>query len=156
MELKQNIVDLSAAQRKKIKLEVAKDGTSSWTGLEELYPDALGEDDLGHDKRISEKRSAFFVATAKTIGEVTLEAMKKKPELQSVEAIVPLHGKDTFVVGIERVKEFPKPGSKEGEKITQYGVLSAELNTVGATVKRGQMKAVREALQEQYAAALNS
>lgn len=156
MKLRTEVVDLSADLRKNvIKLEV-KDGQGTFTGLDKIYAHALGDEDMEHDKRLHDKRSTAFTATAKAIGELGIDAMKKHPNLVSLEAVVPLQGKDSFTVTVDRQREYPKPGSKTGEKIKAFGVLNTQLDTVSSRSNLGQMKQVRQELQEAAMAAFGS
>jgi hypothetical protein len=151
------VVDLTAVVRDGVTINVAKDGTAAVTVAENLYASSLPEGiDLPTVEKLNKHNNNLYLAFATVVGEKGLDAMKKNTNCASIEATLPLVGKDTFVVSIDRQKEYPKPGSKDGEKITQFGVMNAQLNTVGASDKRGGMKKLRDQMKADYAAAFGS
>lgn len=148
MKISQAVIDLSANLRNGIKIEVAKDGTATATVTEGLYKANLPEDLVEAADKLHEHNSNFLTAAAKAVGEAAVDAMSKNKSCEHVEAVVPLLGKDTFTVGLDRVKSYPVPGGKEGEKVTQYGVINTKLDTVSARPNVGMMKLVRKEINE--------
>lgn len=157
MKLSQEVIELAELQAKTFKLAVSKDGTATAEGHDKLFETFLeANGKLDAAKEVQSLASTFYTATAKTVGEAALAAMKKHPSLQTVEVVVPLIGKDTFTVNMERSKTFPKPRTTTGETVTHYGFLNTKLDTTASRANAGMMKKIREDLEEAGAAALST
>jgi hypothetical protein len=155
MKTPTEVTDLRAKLAKVITLDVAKDGTATHGGLDKVLSTAFTPEELKNDEDVMSKRSTLFTAFAGAVGDVGIAAMKKHPNLKVVEAVLPLTGKDTFTVTVDREKSYPKPG-KPGETIKAFGVLNTQLDTVSSRSNRGLMKQVRQELQEKALAAFGS
>ena len=156
MKNQTQVEDLSTRLKNNLKLEVADDNTAKVSGLETAFHDNMPEELRAQSKKLHDYSSTFYTATALAVGEASIDAMKKNKKLQTVEAAVPLEGRSTYTVMMERSKEYPKPGSKTGEKITAFGVLNTKLDTVTARSNAGGLKEVRQRLQDAALAAFGS
>lgn len=148
MKLSPAIQTLSEFLAPLVSIEAAKDGAATVKVDAEAYINSLPEwADKDQARRLAEEHNpTFFAAATKTVGEHAIKAMGKNKACTNVEAVFPLFGHDTFTVAVDREKTYPIPGSSE--KVTQYGVVSTKLDTVGAVTRAGQMKLVKAELQE--------
>ncbi len=106
-------------------------------------------------KALHDHNSHFYSAATLAVGEMAIEHMKKDKKLEAVEASVPLYGKDTFDLTIERSRTFANPQDKD-KPTTTYANVKATLVTQSARAARGTMNQVRQELAASALAAFGS
>lgn len=145
------VIELSKKLAKGLTIKV--DGNVATTEIsgnpyKENLPEGLTEENL---EAVQKYNSTFYAAATHAFGDTALASLKKAKSVDKVTAEFPLHGKDVFSVGFKREDTFTVPGT--GEKGTNYGVISAKLETYEARANRGVIKHIRDELSAKALAA---
>lgn len=126
---------------------IKKDLTLSKDGIIEVTPDIYEKHleatglTMADVKRLQQHNSDFVASLGLAVGEIGLDAMKRKKDLDMVYAEVKI-GRDTLVSQFDRSKQVPD-GS--GGVATQFGKLTSKYTVAGASNK-GELKKVRQHL----------
>lgn len=87
------------------------------------------------------------------VGQIGVKAMKENENLSHVQAVVPMHGDETFTTGVHRSAE--TLGFGGGEAKTIFGKTHTKFTTTSSS-NRGQMKVVRNEVRNLAESLLNA
>lgn len=128
------------------KCEVDKDVYTS------NLPEGLTKETI---ESVNDYNSTFYPAATKAFGEVSINGMKANKGIEELKASIPLAGKNTLNLSIER--ETTYSGALTGkEPTTHYGTVRATVTTYSADASRGEMKRVRDELRDAAFASLKN
>lgn len=108
---------------------------------------------VGQVAAVKQYDSMYFSAATKALGDKAIETFAAHKKVDEVNAEFPLHDKDVWTVGVDRVKKYApiQPGGKE---TVTYGAINAKLVTQAARANRGGLQHIRDELSAAALAAL--
>lgn len=152
-EIDPKVLEISKnMQEKNIKIN-DKDGTVEVSG--DPFKENLPEGVTMQMVKNVEKYNADFVAgSVDALGTAYSEALKKNPNIESVEATIKTTGRNSVDIRIEKQHTFVHNLKGEKEEVVRYGHTVASYNTVADRSKSGNLKLVRDSIAAKVQAAL--
>lgn len=120
-----------------------KDGETpaiSKEAFKKTLPEALTEEIVDG---VYDHRNTFMAASAQVTAGIALEELTKNKDLKSVTLEVPMHGKDTFAVTVERRNEYPDMTDKSKPPVVKYGQMTTKYTAYESSARVGQVKIVK-------------
>lgn len=145
------VKDLSAKIIKMVEVD-SKTGVSEVASdvWEKTLPEDLTKEQI---TAVKNHEANFIAAGADAVGTLALKAMKKNSELDTVTAVIGMHGRDTATYSVAREKSYPNIQDKDADPIVKQGVVQVNFrNSAGRNT--GELKKVAQHIGEEAAKAL--
>lgn len=154
--INQNIVNLAAAIKADLKIEVDPSGNAAKVAIpknmyERLLPEEVTPDMV---EKVAAANADIAAALTLAVGEESFKQMKKHKGLETVTAVLPATGRDRFETTVNRSYQAPTMTKGTdgkmvmGERETRYGFAGTKFNSFG-TRNVGQMAQIRSHLAKQ-------
>ena len=151
-KVKATVLDLSKALSADVKISAKGEVTLSDGIFEKHLPDGITPDIV---KAVTAYEGEFIAAAAHAVGHHAVDTFKKHKGVESIAVTVPMAGKNTLDLSLERSRTFPGMvrDGVAGPEVVKYATMDVKYTVHEAAGSRGQLKQVRNSVNEAALAA---